>query len=124
MAYVIGGACIDELDGSCVQVCPVDCIYEGDRKRYINPTDCIDCGACLPECPVEAIFAPHEPEAGQWAGTEDAFFAQALPGRAAPLGDPGGAYSVGRVGTDPPFVAAWSAPDPDSDREQEDRTTP
>ena len=61
MAYVINEHCIDELDGSCVLACPVDCIYEGQRKRYINPEECIDCGACLPECPVDAIYAPGEP---------------------------------------------------------------
>jgi NAD-dependent dihydropyrimidine dehydrogenase PreA subunit len=60
MAYVINEHCIDELDGSCVESCPVDCIYEGLRKRYIHPDECIDCGACLPECPVDAILAPEE----------------------------------------------------------------
>ena len=53
--YVIGAECIDITDMSCVEECPVDCIYEGDRKLYINPKECIDCGACEPVCPVEAI---------------------------------------------------------------------
>ena len=66
MAYVITGQCIDELDGSCVDSCPVDCIYEGERKRYINPDECIDCGACLPECPVDAIIAPGESPDPVW----------------------------------------------------------
>jgi NAD-dependent dihydropyrimidine dehydrogenase PreA subunit len=60
MTYVIIDACIDELDKSCVEVCPVDCIHfdEGtDRKLYIDPDECIDCGACEPVCPVTAIFA-------------------------------------------------------------------
>ena len=59
MAYVIAEPCIDVLDISCVSVCPVDCIHyeEGvDRKLFIDPNECIDCGACEPECPVEAIF--------------------------------------------------------------------
>ena len=59
MAYVIAEPCIDVLDVSCVSVCPVDCIHydEGtDRKLFIDPNECIDCGACEPECPVEAIF--------------------------------------------------------------------
>jgi ferredoxin len=59
MAYVIAEPCIDVLDQSCVSVCPVDCIHfeEGvDRKLYIDPNECIDCGACEPECPVNAIF--------------------------------------------------------------------
>ena len=59
MTYVIAEPCIDVLDISCVSVCPVDCIHyeEGvDRKLFIDPNECIDCGACVPECPVEAIF--------------------------------------------------------------------
>ncbi len=60
MTYVITDPCIDVLDISCVEVCPVDCIHyeEGtDRKLYIDPDECIDCGACEPVCPVTAIFA-------------------------------------------------------------------
>jgi len=56
MAYIIAEPCIGTKDASCVAVCPVDCIYEGDDQYYINPDECIDCGACEPECPVEAIF--------------------------------------------------------------------
>ncbi len=59
MAYVITAACIVVKDQSCVNVCPMDCIYEEgeiDRMLYINPEECIDCGACEPECPVEAIM--------------------------------------------------------------------
>jgi ferredoxin len=48
--------CIDIKDKSCVDVCPVDCIHESDRMLVIDPEECIDCGACEPECPVEAIF--------------------------------------------------------------------
>ena len=60
MAYVITDPCIDTIDKSCVEVCPVDCIHfeEGvDRMEYISPDECIDCGACEPACPVTAIFA-------------------------------------------------------------------
>jgi len=60
MTYVITEPCIDVLDRSCVEVCPVDCIHEEegvDRKLYIDPDECIDCGACEPVCPVTAIFA-------------------------------------------------------------------
>ena len=56
MPYVITEACINTKDKSCVDVCPVDCIYEGPEQLYINPDECIDCGACEPECPVTAIF--------------------------------------------------------------------
>lgn len=60
MAYVITEACIGTKDRSCVDVCPVDCIHdEGDvdRMLYIDPDECIDCGACEPACPVTAIYA-------------------------------------------------------------------
>ena len=57
MTYVIVEACIGVKDRACVDVCPVDCIYEGEDQLYIHPDECIDCGACEPECPVTAIFA-------------------------------------------------------------------
>ena len=60
MTYVIAEPCIDVLDQACVGVCPVACINNDDgkdRKLYIDPDECIDCGACEPVCPVEAIFA-------------------------------------------------------------------
>ena len=56
MTYIIGEACIDVKDISCQSVCPVDCIHETDRMLVIDPEECIDCGACEPECPVEAIL--------------------------------------------------------------------
>jgi NAD-dependent dihydropyrimidine dehydrogenase PreA subunit len=59
MAFVITEACIDEATQDCIDVCPVDCIHfepEADRKLYIDPGECIDCGACQPACPVDAIF--------------------------------------------------------------------
>ncbi len=63
MAFVITQPCIDVQDQSCVDVCPVDCIHfeEGsDRMLYINPAECIDCGACQPACPVSAIYPDTE----------------------------------------------------------------
>lgn len=57
MAYTITEPCIGVKDASCVDVCPVECIYEADDQFYINPEECIDCGACEPACPVTAIFA-------------------------------------------------------------------
>jgi NAD-dependent dihydropyrimidine dehydrogenase PreA subunit len=64
MTYVITQPCIGVKDGSCVDVCPVDCIhptsdeadYDQHDQLYINPDECIDCGACEPACPVTAIF--------------------------------------------------------------------
>lgn len=67
MAYVITDACIDSKDQSCVEVCPVDCIYEAERLLVIHPGECIDCGACLPECPVEAIYLEEDLPAEQAA---------------------------------------------------------
>ncbi len=66
MTYIIAEPCIGELDRGCVDVCPVDCIYEGPEQLYIHPDECIDCGACEPECPVTAIF-PEEDVPEEWA---------------------------------------------------------
>ena len=55
MTYVIGLSCVDLKDKTCIEECPVDCIYEGERMLYIHPDECVDCGACEPVCPVEAI---------------------------------------------------------------------
>ena len=59
MAFVIVDTCVGVKDMSCVAVCPVDCIITSDADPFmlINPDECIDCGACMPECPVNAIFA-------------------------------------------------------------------
>lgn len=57
MAYVIGENCVDVKDRGCAAVCPVDCIHEVGRMLIIDPEDCIDCGACVSECPVGSIFA-------------------------------------------------------------------
>ena len=57
MPYVVTEPCIGVKDKSCMTVCPVDCIYEGEEMVYIHPDECIDCGLCEPECPVTAIFA-------------------------------------------------------------------
>ena len=56
MPYVVAQPCVDVKDKACVDECPVDCIYEGSRSLYINPNECVDCGACEPVCPTEAIF--------------------------------------------------------------------
>ena len=56
MTYIIAEPCIDIKDRSCIDVCPVDCIHDFERMLVIDPEECIDCGACEPECPVTAIF--------------------------------------------------------------------
>lgn len=78
MTYVIAEPCIDVKDKTCIEVCPVDCIYETERMLVIDPNECIDCAACEPECPVEAIY----PEA-------------ALPERWLPFIEVNAAWSVG-----------------------------
>ena len=60
MPYIVCEPCINVKDKACVEVCPVDCIYEGETMLYIHPDECIDCGACVPACPVEAIFVLDE----------------------------------------------------------------
>ena len=114
MVYVIAEPCIDVVDRACVDECPVDCIYEGARALYIQPDECIDCGACEPVCPVEAIFYEDDlPE--QWAdyqGDNAGFFLDTLPGRAQPLGSPGGAAKVGPLGADTPMVAGHPRREP------------
>ncbi len=62
MTFVITEACIDVMDQSCVEVCPVDCIIAADQDRmcFVHPLDCIDCAACESACPVGAIFVDHE----------------------------------------------------------------
>lgn len=108
MTYVIGSACVDVMDKACVRECPADCIYEGARSLYINPNECVDCGACKLVCHVEAIeFETDLSHDEQWHVADNAaFFTSVLPGRDAPLGDPGGAEALGRVGIDTPAVAA------------------
>ncbi len=57
MAYIVTDQCVDCKHTTCVAVCPVDCFHEGEKTLFIDPEECIDCGACVPECPEEAIFA-------------------------------------------------------------------
>ncbi|MCM1974636.1 MULTISPECIES: ferredoxin [Streptomyces] len=99
MTYVIAQPCVDLKDRACVDECPVDCIYEGQRKMYINPDECVDCGACEPVCPVEAIFFEDDVP-NEWADFRRAdreFFTE--------LGSPGGASNIGPVDSDHAVVA-------------------
>jgi ferredoxin len=75
VTYVITQPCIDVKERSCIEVCPVDCIHESDRMLVIDRDECIDCGACEPECPVEAIF-PEDAVPEDWrhfVGINDAY---------------------------------------------------
>jgi NAD-dependent dihydropyrimidine dehydrogenase PreA subunit len=102
VAYIITDACIDVMDRSCLAECPVDCIYEGERSMYINPVECIDCGACETVCPSSAVVYDRELQdeqrhllerAREWVETH---------------GARGGARRRGPVGVDHPVVAAAS----------------
>jgi NAD-dependent dihydropyrimidine dehydrogenase PreA subunit len=108
MAYVIGLPCVDVKDRACVDECPVDCIYEGERTLYIQPDECVDCGACEPVCPVEAIYYEDDlpDELQPYLLDNEQFFSEQLPGRDQALGTPGGAARLGPVGVDTPRVAA------------------
>jgi len=103
MTYVIAEPCVDVKDKACVEECPVDCIYEGERSLYIHPGECIDCAACEPACPVEAIFYADDvpDEWSQFTAWNAEFFD--LSG----LGAPGGADGVGNTAVDHPKVASW-----------------
>jgi NAD-dependent dihydropyrimidine dehydrogenase PreA subunit len=111
MTYVIGSACIDVTDRACMDECPVDCIYVGGRMAYVNPDECIDCSACEPVCPVEAITPLEDVSDAdtQFIDENARFFAEPLPGLGEPLGKPGGAAKVGEIGTDTTFVAQYAA---------------
>ncbi len=66
MTYVVTEACIRCKYMDCVEVCPVDCFYEGENMLVIHPDECIDCGVCEPECPPEAILPDTDPTAENW----------------------------------------------------------
>jgi NAD-dependent dihydropyrimidine dehydrogenase PreA subunit len=106
MPFFITGDCLDVLDKSCIEECPVDCIYEGGRKMYIQPRECIDCGACEPVCPVTAIVSDMTmtDDTRVWKDDNAAFFSDVLTGRDAPLGPPGGAAKIGPIGADTPLA--------------------
>ena len=103
MTYEIAEPCVDIKDKACIEECPVDCIYEGKRSLYIHPDECVDCGACEPVCPVEAIFYEDDtPE--KWKDYYRAnvdFFTETTN-----IGSPGGASKVGPVDLDHPVVMA------------------
>ncbi|OBB89955.1 ferredoxin [Mycobacterium sp. 852002-40037_SCH5390672] len=98
MAYVITEPCIDIMDKACIDECPVDCIYVGERMLYIHPDECVDCAACEPACPVDAIY-DEENVPDEWVDYMNAnrdFFAA--------IGSPLGAKGVAPQ-PDPSFIA-------------------
>ena len=66
MTYVVNESCIRCKIMDCVDVCPVDCFYEGENMLVIHPDECIDCGVCVPECPVDAIKPDTDPGLEKW----------------------------------------------------------
>ncbi len=98
VTYTIAEPCVDLKDKACIEECPVDCIYEGARMLYIHPDECVDCGACEPVCPVEAIYYEDDvPEQwSQYTQINADFFVE--------LGSPGGAAKVGLTENDPQVV--------------------
>lgn len=69
MTYIVNDACIKCKYTDCVEVCPVDCFYEGANMLVINPDECIDCGVCEPECPADAIRPDTAHGAAAWVET-------------------------------------------------------
>jgi ferredoxin len=66
MTYIVNEDCVRCKHTDCVEVCPVDCFYEGENMLVINPDECIDCGVCEPECPVDAIQPDTDDDAQKW----------------------------------------------------------
>lgn len=102
MAYVVTESCVDVQDKSCMEECPVDCIYEGPRMMYINPEECVECGRCEPVCPTISIF--HEEDLPEdrlpyREINESVFVNLGMP-------SPGGARKIGPLTEDHPHVAS------------------
>lgn len=93
MTYVVTDACIKCKYMDCVEVCPVDCFYEGENMLVIHPNECIDCGVCEPECPADAIKTDNVSGLEQWL-TLNAEYAKQWP-------------NITAKGTPPPDAAEW-----------------
>ena len=103
MTFVVTEACVDIKDKSCIQVCPVDCLFEGERMMYIDADQCINCGACEAVCPVSAIRFDDELEGDdeQFLDINAQFFADVQP--------PKGGRKLGMFAHDAAYVAALPA---------------
>jgi ferredoxin len=73
MTYIVNENCIKCKLTDCVEVCPMDCFYEGENMLVINPDECIDCGVCEPECPLDAIKPGWAPGQEKWLGLNEQF---------------------------------------------------
>ncbi|MBL0942505.1 MAG: ferredoxin family protein [Alphaproteobacteria bacterium] len=76
MTYMVTEACIKCKFMDCIEVCPVDCFYEGENMLVINPEECIDCGVCEPECPIEAITSDTQNGSEKWVEINRYYSAQ------------------------------------------------
>lgn len=102
MAYVIAEPCLDVLDKTCVEECPMDCIYKGDRMLYIHPDERVDCAAREPVFPVEVIYYEDDLPA-EWSA-----YAKANTDFFEDLGAPGGAAKFGKTSNDPQWIKKLS----------------
>ena len=84
MTYVVVESCIKCKYMDCVEVCPVDCFYEGENMLVIHPDECIDCGVCVPECPVDAIKPDTDPGLEEWLSLNTRKFGQTSRSKKAP----------------------------------------
>lgn len=109
MAYVIAEPCVDLKDRACVDACPVDSIYQGDRMLNIQPDECICCGACEWVCPVEAIYDEDDLPAdwNVYRAVNEEFFDA--------VGSPGGSTRIPPTSGDHPLVAGLPIRSPASD---------
>jgi ferredoxin len=100
MPYIVTEACIKCKYTDCVEVCPVDCFYEGENMLVIHPDECIDCGVCEPECPIEAIVPDSDPRAEALAEMNKDF-SEIWPNitrkKAAPARKPGWRHACNRL---------------------------
>jgi ferredoxin len=93
MTYVVTEACIKCKHMDCIEVCPVDCFYEGANMLVIHPDECIDCGVCEPECPPKAIVPDSDAQAAKWLDLNTEY-AKKWP-------------NITRKGTPPPDASDW-----------------
>jgi len=104
MPYVISDPCMGSKDQACVDVCPVDCIYEAKGRLWIHPVECTECGACESVCPVQAIYYADAKGDNQDLSEAVEFFESVLPGRNEPIGSPKGAAKIGPLDSDHPRI--------------------
>lgn len=110
MTFVVTESCIRCKYMDCIQVCPVDCFYEGENMLVINPSECVDCGVCEPECPEDAILPDSYPEAQTWLDTNDKY-SQLWPKATKPVPPPPDASEFHDV---PDKFASYFSPNPGS----------